>query len=265
LIPGFEDQLIGAAAGEERVVEVTFPEEYPGDLGGKQATFDVKLSEVKAKRLPELDDDFASEAGGFDSLAELREDIASRLRVADTSAIEREFEEAVLQAATDAAQVQLPDKLVHARAHEVIEQTLSALARQGISKETYLRMVGKDEEALAHDAEPDAASALRREAVLAAIVEAEQITPSDDELVEALQPAAERDGSDPAELVDQLRKAGRLESLREDVANRQAVELLVAEATAISVDQAKARQTLWTPGKEDDPAGPGQIWTPETR
>jgi trigger factor len=265
LIPGFEDQLIGAAAGEERVVEVTFPEEYPGDLGGKQATFDVKLSEVKAKRLPELDDDFASEAGGFDSLAELREDIASRLREADTSAIEREFEEAVLQAATDAAQVQLPDKLVHARAHEVIEQTLSALARQGISKETYLRMVGKDEEALAHDAEPDAASALRREAVLAAIVEAEQITPSDDELVEALQPAAERDGSDPAELVDQLRKAGRLESLREDVANRQAVELLVAEATAISVDQAKARQTLWTPGKEDDPAGPGQIWTPETR
>ena len=147
----------------------------------------------------------------------------------------------------------------------MIEQTLSALARQGISKETYLRMVGKDEETLAHDAEPDAASALRREAVLAAIVEAEQITPSDEELVEALRPAAERDGSDPAELVDQLRKAGRLESLREDVANRQAVELLVAEATAISVDQAKARQTLWTPGKEEDPAGPGQIWTPETR
>ena len=265
LIPGFEDQLIGATAAEERVVEVTFPEEYPGDLGGKQATFEVKLSEVKAKRLPELDDDFASEAGGFDSLAELREDIASRLREADTSAIEREFEEAVLQAATDAAQVELPDKLVHARAHEVIEQTLSALARQGISKETYLRMVGSDEETLAHDAEPDAASALRREAVLAAIVEAEQITPSDEELVEALRPAAKRDGSDPAELVDQLRKAGRLESLREDVANRQAVELLVAEATAISVDQAKARQTLWTPGKEEDPSGSGQIWTPETR
>ena len=265
LIPGFEDQLIGAAAGDERVVEVTFPEEYPGDLGGKQATFEVKLSEVKAKRLPELDDDFASEAGGFDSLAELREDIASRLRDADSSAIEREFEEAVLQAATDEAQVDLPDKLVHARAHEVIEQTLSALARQGISKETYLRMIDKDEESLAHEAEPDAASALRREAVLAAIVGAEQITPSDEELVEALRPAAERDGSDPAALVEQLHKAGRLESLREDVANRQAVELLVAEAAAISVDQAKAREKLWTPGKDDGAAGPGQIWTPETR
>ena len=98
--------------------------------------------------------------------------------------------------------------------------------------------------------------------MIAAIVEAEQIEPSDDDLVRALEPAAERDGSDPAELVAQLRKAGRLESLREDVAARQAVELLVREATPISVDQAKARQKLWTPGKEDPSSGTGQIWTP---
>ena len=132
----------------------------------------------------------------------------------------------------------------------MMEQTLSALARQGISKEAYLKIAGKDDETLAHEAEPEAASALRREAVVAAIVEAEQITPTDEELVEALRPAAERDGSDPAELVEQLRKAGRLESLREDVAGRQAVELLVREATPISVDQAKAREKLWTPGKD---------------
>ena len=203
-----------------------------------------------------------SEAGGFDSLAELREDIATRLRNADEQAIEREFEEAVLQAATDEAQVELPDQLVHARAHEVLEQTMSALARQGISKEAYLRLAGKDEESLAHDAEPDAASALRREAVLAAIVAAEQIEPTDEELVEALRPAAERDGSDPVQLVEQLRKAGRLESLREDVASRQAVELLVREASAITVDQAQAREKLWTPGKEESEGHSDQIWTP---
>ncbi len=265
LTPGFEDQLVGAAAGDQRVVEVTFPDEYPGDLGGQQAIFEVTVSEVKAKRLPECDDDFASEAGGFESLAELREDIASRVREADVSAIEREFEEAVLQAATDEAQVDLPDKLIHARAHEVIEQTLSAIARQGISKETYLRITGKDEETLAHSAAPDAASALRREAVLAAIIEAEEIEPSDEDLVGALRPAAERDGSDPAELVDRLRQAGRLGSLREDVARRQAVDMLVREATPISVEQAKAREKLWTPGKEDSDVGPGQIWTPGTR
>jgi trigger factor len=242
-------------------------------MGGKEATFAVTVSEVKAKRLPELDDDFAAEAGGFDSLAELREDITGRLREADASAVEREFEEAVLQAASDEARVELPDQLVHARAHEIVEQTLSALARQGISKEVYLQISGKDEESIAHEAEPDAATALRREAVIAAIVEAEQIAPSDEELVEALRPAAERDGADPAELVEQLRKAGRLENLREDVAARQAVELLVREAVPITVEQAKAREKLWTPGKEEPGGagvgsgsaarpGTGQIWTP---
>src|SRR5262249_8869542 len=125
LIPGFEEQLVGAKAGEELAVSVTFPEEYPGELAGKDAVFDVKVSEVKMKRLPELDDEFASEAAGFDSLAELREDIATRLRTADEAAVEREFEEAVVQAATDEADVDLPDRLVHSRAHEMIEQTLS--------------------------------------------------------------------------------------------------------------------------------------------
>jgi trigger factor len=272
LIDGFEDQLAGASAGEERTVDVTFPDDYPGDLGGKDATFDVSVKEVKAKRLPELDDDFASEASEFDTLAELREDVTGRLRHADEHAIDREFEEAVLEAATNEAQVELPEQLIHARAHELLEQTFSALARQGISKDTYLQIAGKDEETLAHDAEPDAAAALRREAVLAAVVAAENIEPTDEDLVEALRPAAERDGSDPAELVEQLRKAGRLEPLREDVASRQALELLVREAKPISVEQAKARQKLWTPGKEEPAetggsgAGSGspsgQLWTP---
>jgi trigger factor len=274
LIPGFEEQLVGASAGDERQVKVTFPEEYPNELGGKEATFDVTVHEVKAKRLPELDDDFASEASEFDTLDELRDDIAGKLREGEERAIEREYEEAVLQAAADEAQVELPEPLIHARAHELIEQTLGALARQGINKETYLQIAGKQEEELAHDAEPDAAAALRREAVLAAVVAAEQIAPSDEELVAALAPAAERDGSDPAELVEQLRKANRLDTLREDVANRQALELLVSEAKPITVEQAQAREKLWTPGKADEPGAPGaapggestsgtgQIWTP---
>ena len=89
--------------------------------------------------------------------------------------------------------------------------------------------------------------------MLAAVVDAEQIEPSDEELVQALAPAAERDGTDPAELVEQLREADRLDTLREDVANRQALDLLVSEAKPISVQQAQARDKLWTPGK-DEPA-----------
>ena len=265
-IPGFAEQIVGASAGEERTISVTFPEGYPNELGGQDATFDITLHEVKAKRLPEIDDEFASDAAGFDTVAELREDVAGRLRHADEHVIEREFEEAVVEAVAAEAHVKLPEKLIHARAHELIGQTLSALARQGISRETYLKATGQDEETLAHDAEPDAAAALRREAVLAAVVAAEPIEPTDEDLVEALRPAAERDGSDPAEMVDQLRKAGRLDGLREEVATRQAIELLVTEAKPISVDQAQAREKLWTPGKDDPEArtgsGSGQIWTP---
>ncbi|HUE28660.1 MAG TPA: trigger factor [Solirubrobacteraceae bacterium] len=263
LIPGFEEQLTGASAGEQRTVEVTFPEDYQAaELAGKSAQFDVNVNEVKAKRLPELDDEFASDAGGFDTLAELREDIANRLKEGDERAIGREFEEAVLDAAVAEAEVEVPDKLVHARAHEMLDETLSALARQGISKEAYLQIAGKDEETLAHEAEPDAAQALRREAVLSAIVEAEGIEPTDEQVQEALEPTAERTGSTATELLEQLRKGDRLEEVRREVANREALELLVREAKPISVAQAKARDKLWTPGKDDAERGAGQLWTP---
>jgi trigger factor len=265
LIPGFEEQLVGASAGDQRTVEVTFPEDYQAsELAGKSAKFDVTVTEVKAKRLPELDDEFALEAGGFDTVHELREDIAARLRQVEERAIEREFEQAVLDAAVAEAQVEVPDKLVHARAHELLDETMSALTRQGISKESYLRIAGKDEETLAHEAEPEAAQALRREAVLAAIVKADGIEPTDEQVLEALEPTAERTGSTAPELLEQLRKGDRLEQVREEVANRQALELLVREAKPISVEQAKARDKLWTPGKESAQRGGGQLWTPGT-
>ena len=268
LVPGFEEQLTGASAGDERTVDITFPEDYGApELAGKEAQFAVTVSEVKEKRLPEADDDFASEAAGFDTLAELREDIAGRLRHSDEHAVEREFENAVIEAAVAESEVEVPDKLVHARAHELLEDTWAMLARQGISKEAYLRIAGRDEEELAHEAEPEAAAQLKREAVLAAIVDAEGIEPTDDQVREAIEPTAERQGTTVDKLLDQLRDSGRLDRVRREVATRQAVELLVREAKPITVEQAKAREKLWTPGK-DDPAHPergsGQLWTPGT-
>ena len=263
LLPGFEEQLTGARANDVRAVEVTFPEDYQAaSVAGQTAQFEVTVSEVKAKRLPELDEEFATEAGGFDTIDELREDIASRLKTAEERAIEREFEQSVLDAAVAEAQVELPAKLVHARAHELLGETLDALERQGISKEAYLQIAGKDEETLAHEAEPEAERALRRDAVLAAVVEAEAIAPTDEEVAEALEPTAERAGSSAGELVEQLRKADRLERVREEVAGRQALELLVREAKPIGIEQAKAREELWTPGKEAGEGGSGQLWTP---
>jgi trigger factor len=261
LIPGFEEQLTGAGAGEERTVNVTFPDSYP-QHAGEDASFAVMVKEVKAKELPELDDEFAASAAGFDTLAELRDDIGARLKDVDERAIEREFEEAVLEAAVSGAEIDVPERLIHARAHELLEQMLTALTRQGISKDAYLRITGKDEEQLAHDAEPEAAQALRREAVLAAIVEAEQIEPTDEDLIEALTPVAERDSTKPEALLAQLQKSGRVDRVREDLATTKAVELIVSEAKPITVEQAQARDKLWTPGKEEPEGGAGRIWTP---
>jgi trigger factor len=262
LVPGFEDQLVGAGAGETRTLDIVFPEDYPGGLSGQEAQFEVTVKEVKAKRLPELSDDFASDAGGFDTMAELREDAAKRLSEADQHAIEHEFEEAVVEAAAGEAKLEIPEKLVHARAHELLEDTFSSLARRGISKDMYLRIAGKDEETLAHEAEPEAEKALRREALLSAVVDAEQIQPSDEDIRRMLESTAEREGEDAEKLLERLRESGRLDRVRDEVAARQAVELLVREAKPISVEQAKARQKLWTPGREEAAEGSGQLWTP---
>ena len=141
LIPGFEEQLAGASAGDERTVELTFPDDYPAEhLAGKDASFAVEVKEVKEKRLPELDDDFAVEAGGYDSLDELRAEIESRIGQAEERAIEAEFREAAVDAVVDQAKIEVPHELVHSKAHEMWHRTARRLAAQGINPEQYLSM-----------------------------------------------------------------------------------------------------------------------------
>jgi trigger factor len=234
LIPGFEEQLVGAKAGDERLVEVTFPEEYGAEhLSGKPATFEVTVSEIKAKSLPELNDDFASDAAGFDTLGELRDDIATRLKEFEEDNVKREFERDVLDAVAAGSELELPHQLVHARAHEVVEETVQQLSRQGISKEMYLQITGATEEDLANQAEEEAEQSLRRESVIAAVVEAEQIDPSDAEVLEALEPTAERNKTTADKLFEDLQKNGGLVRVRRELASNKAVQLLVEEAKAV--------------------------------
>jgi trigger factor len=266
LVPGFEEQLDGAAAGDERIVTVTFPEDYPAtELAGQEAQFEVTVKEVKAKELPEADDDLAAEAG-FDTLDELREDIRNRLSEVQTAEIDREFRDAALDSAVRVAKIDVPETLVDARARELWDSMLHSLAHQGINRETYLRIAGRDEDEILEQTKPDAEQALRREAVLAAIVETEQIEPSDEEVFEAVEQAAGEGGGrvSPKKLLERLRTSGRLDSLKQDIAHRKAWDLVAESAQPISVEQARAREKLWTPGdSEGDKTGStGQIWTP---
>jgi trigger factor len=265
LVPGFEEQLIGASAGEERTVTITFPgearEELEG-LEGRDAQFAVTVKDVREKRLPPLDDDLALEAAGFDSLDELREDAAARLREADEQKVAADFREAVLDAAVGNATVEIPEALVEARARESFEQMVHSLSHQGIAKETYLQITGKTEEELVEESRPQAEQQLRREAVIAAIVVAEEIEVSDDDLLEAIEPLAEREQVKPPKLLERLRSQGRLDALRDDLAQRRAIELIAEQSTPISVEEAKAKDVLWTPEKEQPGATAGELWTP---
>jgi trigger factor len=263
LIPGFEEQITGATAGEQRTLELTFPADYGAEqLAGRDATFEVTVKEVKRKQLPELDDDFAVEAAGFDSLEELREDVRNRLEEAESKRIDAEFREAVLDAAVRDAKVDVPAALVDARAREMLDQTMHSLSHQGISKDMYLRIAGKTEEQLLEEARPDAEQALKRDAVLVAVIAAEHIEVSDDEVLEALEQSAQQADTKPKKLLDRLRSEGRLDSVKEDIAARKALDFLVDEAQAISVEQARARDKLWTPGKEQAEQRTPQLWTP---
>ena len=271
LIPGFEEQIVGASAGDERSVEVKFPDEYQAEhLAGKDAVFATTVREVKEKRLPELDDEFALDTAGMDSLTELREDIAGRLRDQNERSIDTQYREAVLDAAVDEATVEIDHELVHAKAHEMWHETARRLQRQGLDPQQYLAFTGKEEEELVNEAEPEAERALKREAVLAAVADAEGIEVTDDELLDAMREANLAQGrggegglSDKAlrRSLEKARKQGRDELLREDIAMRKALDALVANATPISVEQAEARGKIWTPDQEQK-ASAEELWTP---
>ncbi len=269
LIPGFEEGLLGSGAGEARTIDLAFPADYGAEhLAGKDASFEITVKEVKEKRLPEVDEDFAIDAG-FDSVQELREDIRRRLIEAEEQKIEDEFREAALDAAVAQAQVPVTPALTEARAKEMWERMLHSLSHRGISREAYLRIAAREESEILADMQPDAERALRREAVLTAIVAAEGIVPSEEDLLAVLVPAAEREGLAAEKLLEDLRGAGRLEEVREDLAARQAIEFLAGRATPISPEKAQAREQLWTPEQQaakalgDGAAEPAGLWTPD--
>jgi trigger factor len=265
LIPGFEEGLEGAGAGETRTVELSFPVDYPSqELAGVDASFEITVKEVKHKQLPDVDEDFAVDMG-FDSVDELTEDIRTRLGEAEAKRVDAEFREAALDAAVAVAHVDTPETLVTAKSREMWDRMLHSLSHRGISREAYLKITGREEGEMVSELASEAAQSLRREAVIAAIVAAEAIIPSDDDVVEVLAPTAEREGIEPQKMLEELRESGRLDDIREDLAARQAVELIASEAKPIPIEQAEAREKLWTPESEQqqgEEAAAARLWTP---
>lgn len=268
LIDNFEDQLTGAVPGDEVDVEVTFPDEYQEPkLAGEDAVFKVKVKEVREKILPELDDEFASDASEFDTLEELRADIREKVGAALNSRAAEDFRIAAVDAAVDAATVEIPDEIVTARAGERWERMERQLAQQGMDPNMFLQMQGKTRDELIEETKPDAERELKREAVVTAIAAAEELEVAEEEMVEALAHSAEHERTTPEKLLERLRENGRDAVIREDLLAQKAIELIADSAVPIPLDEAEDRkgkaeaaEKILAPDKEQKPAG--ELWTP---
>jgi len=272
LIDNFEEQLTGASPGDEVDVEVTFPDDYQEEkLAGEDAVFKVKGKEVREKILPELDDDFASDASEFDTLEELRDDIREKVGSALNSRAEEDFRIAAVDAAVENATVAIPDDIVTARATERWERMERQLAQQGMDPNMFLQMQGKTRDELIAESKPDAERELKREAVVTAIAVAENLEVSEEEMVEALEHSAEHERTTPEKLLARLRENGRDAVIREDLLARKAIELVAEQAKPIRLDEAEERkgkaeaaEKLLAPegASEGEQKPAGKLWTP---
>ena len=253
LIEEVELALVGASTGETKDVGYELADEAT-------ARVEITLKEIKEKVLPPLDDELARAASEFDTLAELRADIESRLREQLEAEVEGAFRAAAVDTLVAESSVEAAGPLVESRTAELLNGFLRSLQRRGITPETYLMLTGRTPQELEESMRAEAAQSVSRELVLEALADKLGLAVADEQVLELIRAEAE-DGDDPSEVLEQLRHSGRLETLREDLRLRDALNRLVAEVKPIAVELAQAREKLWTPDKEKAP-GEQKLWTP---
>jgi trigger factor len=229
-IPGFEEQLVGKKAGEEVEVKVTFPEDYQAeDLAGQEAVFQVKVHEVKAKELPELDDEFAKDVDdSVESLAELKEKYRKELTESkEAAAAEAKDEAAIRQAVDNAEIVDLPHVMVHDEVHRSMDEFLNNMQRQGIAPDMYYQLTGTTEADLHKQFEAEAEVRTKTNLVIEAIAKAENIEVSDEEIEKEINDLAAQYNMP----VEQVKRALTEDMLKHDIRMKKAVELITETAT----------------------------------
>lgn len=230
-IPGFEEQLKGVKVGEEKDVEVTFPEEYHAEeLAGKPATFKVKVKEIKRKELSPLDDEFAKDVSEFDTLEELKSDITNKLKEAAETKAMSAVENNVVDAATANASVEIPAVMVTHKVEEILNNMGQRLSQQGINLDQYFQYTGTSMNEMRERIKPDAEKTVKNELVLDAIAKAENITASEEELNEEVQKIAKYVKQDAQIVRKTLELQGELGHISQDIARRKVVAYLVENA-----------------------------------
>ena len=190
-IPGFEDQIIGMKIDEEKDIQVKFPDEYfSKDLAGKDATFKVKVNEIKKKELPTLDDEFAKDVSEFDTLKELKESIKEKKQKQNDERAKYETEDAVIKAVCENVKVDIPSGMVETETENMLKEMEQRLAYQGLKLEQYLQMMGKTKEEMQKEYEPQAIEAIKSRLTLEAVIKAEKIEVADIDVEEKMKEMA---------------------------------------------------------------------------
>ena len=229
-IPGFEEQLVGAEAEKEVEVKVTFPEDYHAEeLKGKEAVFKCTVHEIKAKELPELDDDFAKDVSEFDTLAEYKEHVKTNLEDKKANEAKRAKEDAAVDKAIENAQMDIPEAMLMTQCRQMLDDFSRRMQSQGLSMDQYFQFTGMTADKMMEDMKPQALKRIQTRLVLEKVVEVENVEVSDEKLDEQINEIAASYKLEGAKLKEMMGEREK-EQIREDLKVQAAIDLLVEQA-----------------------------------
>ena len=237
-VPGFEDQLIDMKAGEEKDIDITFPKDYTPELAGKPVVFRVKVNEVKVKEVPALDDEFAKDVSEFDTLKDLKADIKKKLTAERTEAAQRAFEDVLMAKVAEGVEADVPHEMVDLQAEQMTEGFKQQLAAQGIPFDQYLKMTNTTEADFKSQAYGPAEQQVKMDLAISAIVKAEGLEASDDEVEAEMKKVADKYGMD----LDTVKKYLRPEEVKEQVIREKVIKLVADSAVAVAPAEALAEE-----------------------
>ena len=229
-VPGFEDQLIGMKAGEEKDIDITFPENYTPELAGKPVVFHVKVNEVKVKELPAIDDEFAKDVSEFDTLKELKDYIKKKMIEERTTAAQRAFEDVLMTKVAEGVKADIPEEMIELQAQQLVDGFKQQLAAQGIPYDQYLKMTGMEEAKIMADAKEPAANQVKMDLAIRAIIKAEGLEVSDEEVDAEMKNVADKYGMD----LDTVKKYLRSEDVKEQVMREKVIKVVADSAKAVA-------------------------------
>ena len=232
-VPGFEDALVGLAAGDEKDIDVTFPENYTPELAGKPVVFKCKIHEVKETIMPEKDDEFAKDVSEFDTMDALRADIREKQLKSRQDNADRQFENAAVELAAQNMTCDIPAAMIEEQIDKHMEQFSYQLQMSGMSMNDYAKMMGGDMTSMRNSMRPMAETTVRSNILLSAVVETENITVSDDEVEDEMKKVAEQYQME----IEKVKEAINVEALKNDLAAKKAVKLIVDNAKAVDVSK----------------------------